>query len=213
MAAFGSVALYTAYYMGEAKLEASALYIVVGALAAVWAVVFGALLLTMERKYVRTFFLTMTGGEFSMNIFLDNVGNDELRADIFTNNQELWRPIRPEVEAWLRLRFKIWKRDKPAWFTEALRRSIPADMLTLCNARGSSIHNASVAQRPSLSLGVYMPASLTRVAAEAEAESSDSDSETSVSESAVEAQPAHIAGMKGESAVHSVGSGATLRVG
>jgi hypothetical protein len=33
VAAFGSVALYAAYYVGEAKLEASTLYIVVGALA------------------------------------------------------------------------------------------------------------------------------------------------------------------------------------
>jgi hypothetical protein len=154
VAAFGSVALYAAYYVGEAKLEASTLYSVVGALAAVWAVSFGVLLLTMERKYARTFFSTQTGGEFIMNQFLDNAGNDELRAEIFTKNQEPWRPMRPQVQTWLRARFNIWKREKPAWFTDALRRSIPADMLPPRDARGSSIHDASLAQRLSLSLGV-----------------------------------------------------------
>jgi hypothetical protein len=105
---FGSVALYTACYVGEAKLEASLLYIVVCALAAVCAVSFGALLLTMERKYMRTFFFfTETGCEFVMNHFLDNAGNDKLRALIFYHNQELWRPIRPQVQTWLRTRFMI----------------------------------------------------------------------------------------------------------
>ena len=106
VAAFGSVALYAAYYVGEAKLEASTLYIVVGALAAVWAVSFGVLLLTLERKYVRTFFSTETGREFIMNHFLNNAGNDEVRVGIFTYNQALWRPIRPQVEAWLHSGFR-----------------------------------------------------------------------------------------------------------
>jgi hypothetical protein len=157
VAAFGSVALYAAYYVGKAKLEASTLYIVVGALAAVWAVAFGVLLLTMERKYVRTFFSTETGGHNAMTHFLDNAGDDELCTQIFFKNQELWRPIRPQVQTWLRARFKIWKRGKPAWFTDALRRSIPTGMLPPRDARGSSVHDASLAQRLSLSLGVHVP--------------------------------------------------------
>ena len=186
VAAFGSVALYAAYYVGEAKLEASTLYIVVGALAAVWAVAFGVLLLMMERKYVRTFFSTETGCEFVMNHFRDNAGNDEVRVEIFNSNQELWRPIRPQVEAWLRARFTIWKREKPAWFTDALRRSIPTDMLPPRDARGSSVHDASLAQRLSLSLGVHVPAmTLPQVVplGATDLEASDSDN------SADEAQP------------------------
>jgi hypothetical protein len=83
----------------------------------------------MERKYARTFFSTETGGQYLMNHFLDNAGNDELREQIFSYNQALWRPIRPQVAAWMSSRFEIWKREKPAWFTDALRRSIPTDML------------------------------------------------------------------------------------
>ena len=122
MAALGSVALYTAYYVGEAKVAAITLYTVVGTIAAVWAISFGVMLLTMDRKYVRTFFSTQTGSDAVMATFLDdddgdNDGNEERRARIFFKNQELWRPIRPQVQAWLRSRFKVWRRTKPAWFT------------------------------------------------------------------------------------------------
>ncbi len=191
VAAFGSVALYAAFYVGEAKLEATMMYIVVGALAAVWAVSFGVLLLTMDRKYVRTFFSTETGNEHAMNQFLTNAGNDELRVEIFTNNQALWRPIRPQVEAWIGARFKIWKREKPAWFTEALRRSIPTDMLPPRDARGSSVHDASLAQRLSLSLGLRVPAAEgTQVMPLGAPDSkTQGDSESSDSEADSEVQP------------------------
>ena len=191
VAAFGSVALYAAYYVGEAKLEASTLYVVVGALAAVWAVSFGVLLLTIDHKYVRTFFSTETGNEHAMNQFLNNAGNDEVRVEIFNNNQALWRPIRPQVAAWVGARFKIWKREKPAWFTEALRRSIPTDMLPPRDARGSSVHDASLAQRLSLSLGVRVPAAeRTQVMPLGAPDSkTQGDIESSDSEADSEAQP------------------------
>ena len=167
MAALGSVALYTAYHVGEAKVATITLYAVVGTLAAVWAIAFGAMLLTMDRKYVRTFFSTQAGHHSVMEHFLDNDGdnngNQERRARIFYVNEELWRPIRPQVQAWLRSRFKVWRRTKPAWFTAALLASVPTEMLPprdaawLANVQGgrvSTIHEdgASLTQR--LSLGV-----------------------------------------------------------
>ena len=91
VAAFASVALYAAFYVGEAKLEATTLHAFVSMLTAVSIISFGVLLLTtrMERKYVRTFFSTQTGGEYAMGLFLDNDDNDELRAEVFWYNQEL----------------------------------------------------------------------------------------------------------------------------
>ena len=192
-AAFASVALYAAFYVGEAKLEAATLYAVVGTLTAVSIVSFGVLLLTMERKYVRTFFSAQTGGEYVMSHFLDNDGNDEQQARVFYTNQELWRPIRPQVQAWLHSRFRTWRRTKPAWFTDALVACIPTDMLPVRDAkrlsaqapggRRSTVHDAdaSLTQRMSVSLGVSTtPAvALAQVAPldPAEADVSDSDSE------------------------------------
>ena len=195
IAAFASVALYVALYVGEATLEATTLYAFVSTLTAVSIVSFGVLLLTMERKYVRTFFSTQTGGEFVMSLFLDNDGNDEQQARVFWYNQELWRPIRPQVQAWLRSRFKTWRQNKPAWFTDALVACIPTDMLPVRDAkrlsaqapggRRSTVHDAdaSLTQRMSVSLGVSTtPAvALAQVApldpAEAEVLDSESDSE------------------------------------
>ncbi len=54
VAAFASVTLYTAFYVGEARLEATTLYVFVSTLTTVSIISFGVLLLTMERKFVRT---------------------------------------------------------------------------------------------------------------------------------------------------------------
>jgi hypothetical protein len=206
VAAFASVALYTAFYVGETKLEATTLYAFVSMLTAVSIVSFGIRLLTIERKYVRTFFSAQTGGEFAMSYFLDNDGNDELRAQIFWYNQELWRPIRPQVQAWLRSRFRTWRQTKPAWFTDALVACIPTDMLPVRDAkrlsaqapggRRSTVHDAgaSLVRHLSVSLGVsttpaVAPAQVAPVGpAEAEAEVPDSDSDSE------KPQPPHEAG-------------------
>ncbi len=169
----------------------------VGTLTAVWAISYGILLLTMDRKYVSTFFSTQTGRDCVMNYFLHNDGNDESRAWIFFSNQELWRPIRAQVLAWVRLRFRIWKQTNPAWFTQALIASIPTDMLPPRDAnrleaqaqaqgrRHSSIHDpdASLARRLTVTLGVDSAAvavALNQVAplqGPAAAGASDSDTE------------------------------------
>jgi hypothetical protein len=205
LAAFGSAALYTVYYVGEARLAATTLFAVVGTLTAVWAISYGILLLTTDRKYVSTFFSTQTGRDCVMNYFLHNHGNDELRAQIFFCNQELWRPIRPQVQAWVRLRFKIWKQTNPAWFTQALMAGIPTEMLpprdskrleAQAQAQGrrhSSIHDpdASLARRLTVTLGINLAAqsaaavALNQVAPlqgpaaaeDPDSESSDSDTE------------------------------------
>jgi hypothetical protein len=207
VAAFASVALYAAFYVGEAKLEATTLYAFVGTLTAVSIVSFGVLLLTIERKYVRTFFFTQTGSEYVMKHFLDNDGNDELRALIFWYNEELWRPIRPQVQVWLRSRFRTWRRTKPAWFTDALVASIPTDMLPVRDAKRLSaqapggrrltVHDADVSltQRMSVALGASTtPAvALAQVAPldPAEAEVSDSDSDSGSDLEAEMAPPPH----------------------
>ena len=211
VAALGSVALYTAYYVGEAKVAAITLYAVVGTIAAVWVISFGAMLLTMDRKYVRTFFSTQTGRDVVMATFVDNDGdndgNEERRTRIFYVNEELWRPIRPQVQAWLRSRFKVWRRTKPAWFTAALLASIPTEMLpprdaarlaTAQGGRRSTIHDdgASLASRlsfgmpsesatestPAVAGNQVMPEGAAEPVEASDSEISDSDSEAGDSE-------------------------------
>jgi hypothetical protein len=216
--AFAAVALYEAVYIGEAKLAASVLYAVVGALTAVWAVSFGVLLFSMERKFARTFFSTLTGRNFVMNRFLDNPSDDELRAQIFYNNQELWRPIRGQVQAWLRSRYPAWREETPAWFTPVLIASIPTDMLPTRLARRLSklaggaprttIHDrgASLARRlsslsPAIAQNQVAAAPEgTAAAAASRTDSESSDSESESADSEAETQLQHEAGAAGDSA-------------
>jgi hypothetical protein len=216
VAAFASVALYAACYVGEAKLAASTLYAVVGTLVAVWALSFGVLLLTMERKYVRTFFSTKTGCERVMSHFLD-ADSDELRAEIFECNEEMWRPIRAQVQAWVRSRFKSWKRERPAWFTDATCASIPTDLLTPRDARRlikqagglrTTIHRASLSHSlslrllrsagvhaaPAVTLSRVMPTGRDTAAAEPASGASSSDSE---SDSESESEPESLSSNSG----------------
>ena len=229
MAASASVALYTAFYAGEAKLGASILYAIVGALVAVWMLAFGVMLQTMEPKYRHTFVSTQSGRDYVMGIFRDNAGNEELRAQIFVFNEELWRPIRLQVLAWARSRFHAWKQERPAWFTEALCSHIPTDFIPVRDARRLSklapggqrttLHDASLAQRLSLSLGVHAPPAVplhqvvpTGEADASESHGSDSDESESTApadargtaeaaESDAETQPPHSAGPEGASAL------------
>jgi hypothetical protein len=170
----------------------------------------------MDRKYVRTFFSTQAGHHSVMEHFLDNDGdndgNQERRARIFYVNKELWRPIRPQVQAWLRSRFKVWRRTKPAWFTAVLLASIPTEMLpprdaarlaTAQGGRRSTIHDdgASLASRLSLAVpsesaaqstpavagNQVMPQGAAEPAEASDSEISDTDSDSEAGDS--EARP------------------------
>jgi hypothetical protein len=113
------------------------------------------------------------------------------------------------VQAWLRSRFKVWRRTKPAWFTAALLASIPTDMLpprdaarlaTAQGGRRSTIHDdgASLASRlsfgmPSESAAESTPGparnQVTPQGAAEPAEASDSEISDSDLEADSEARP------------------------
>jgi hypothetical protein len=115
----------------------------------------------------------------------------------------------PEVEAWLRLRFRTWKREQPAWFTEVLQSCIPTDMLPPRDAkrlesqaqahgvrRRTTIHDAdaSLVQRLSLSLGVQAPPAAHTAVGPSQivpvGEPEDSRAESSDSEAELQLEPA-----------------------
>ena len=52
-----------------------------------------------------------------------------MKADVFTNHESHWAPIREKVEAWVRAGWKNWEQDKPEWFTDAFKASVPTDMI------------------------------------------------------------------------------------
>ncbi|GMI17330.1 hypothetical protein TrLO_g702 [Triparma laevis f. longispina] len=59
--------------------------------------------------------------------FLD--GNDVMKAEVFTNNESHWTPIRDKVEAWVKAGWKDWKVEKPEWFTDDWKAIVPEEMI------------------------------------------------------------------------------------
>ena len=49
--------------------------------------------------------------------------------NLFHTNEALWAPLRDEVRAWVRSRYASWVRESPSWFTPAIVKHIPDDLL------------------------------------------------------------------------------------
>ena len=109
----------------------------------------------MKCKYRATFFSANTGYQLSQSLFLDYEGDDLIRLEIFDAQPRHWKSIAPQVQTWTRESWATWEETKPEWWTEALKRSIPAEFLPLNVAKG--------AQRPS-TLGDVQRASTKKFA-------------------------------------------------
>jgi hypothetical protein len=105
------------------------LIVSVATLIAVWAISAAGLLLTIERKYVRTFVSSQTGCAFACSIFLDHEGNDTMRIKIFFCNEQHWRSIRDRVRQWVHNVYALWEQLRPAWFNDNLQARIPDDIM------------------------------------------------------------------------------------
>ena len=77
-------------------------------------------------QYRKTFFTNETGGQMKRRLFLE--GNKVMKADIMTNNKAYWSPIRSKVKAWVKEGWATWEEEKPEWFTDKWKASVPEDM-------------------------------------------------------------------------------------
>ena len=55
-------------------------------------------------------------------------GTDVMKALIFTHNKSYWMPISVKVEAWVKGGWAKWEEEKPDWFTDQWKVSVPEDM-------------------------------------------------------------------------------------
>ena len=111
------------------KIDTFTLFALILTLSAVWAVAFAGLLLTMNRKYIRTFVSLQTGCAYVQSQFIDHPGNDERRIAIFLFNERQWRSIRDLVRQWALGAYAMWLQLSPAWFTSAVRSLMPDDFI------------------------------------------------------------------------------------
>ena len=111
----------------------------VGAMSGAWVLTFGLFLLVMKKEYRRTFFTTLTGKEFIMNIFLKNK-DDKAKGVILGKNKRLWKSIRGEVKEWVFGNWWRWEEEKSEWMTESWIAKVPDDFIPKeAKARAKSI--------------------------------------------------------------------------
>ena len=55
-------------------------------------------------------------------------GDDVMKAEVFTNTERHWSAIRDKVEAWVKEGWATWEEEKPDWFTDKWKASVPEDM-------------------------------------------------------------------------------------
>ena len=77
-------------------------------------------------QYRHTFLSIETGGQSNRRRFLE--GTDILKAQVFTVHKSIWSPISDKVEAWVKEGWATWEEEKPDWFTDHWKASVPEDM-------------------------------------------------------------------------------------
>ena len=118
-----------------ASAQSSAPWFTVGSL---WALVatlefffvlfFALFVLSINKRYIRTFFTTTTSKQFFVSHFLD-AKHDQSKLYIFTLHPSYYKSVREDVKLWVAANYNKWNEEKPEWFTDRVKASIPLDMI------------------------------------------------------------------------------------
>ncbi len=104
------------------------LWYLFGALELSFVLFFAIFISTIRKKYIATFFTTVTAKEFNVRNYCEAT-TDQARSDVFGLHPSYYSSIRGEVKDWVRENWIDWIEENPEWFTSRLRAQIPADMI------------------------------------------------------------------------------------
>ena len=118
-------------------------------------ILFSVFFMSIDKKYLGTFFSTLRAKDLSMKRFL-NSELDEVKADaVFRNNRCYWKEIEDEVEQWARDNWKRWMEENPDWLDENMKSSIPTEMIPILEDR-KEVKELQEKRRRSSLLGVEL---------------------------------------------------------
>ena len=112
-----------------ALLDVASLWSLLVALEVMFGLFFTIFVLSINKKYIATFFSTMTAKEFSIQSFRSDASSDQTKIQILDLHPSYYASIRGEVKAWVEENYNGWVEENPDWFTERVRASIPRDMI------------------------------------------------------------------------------------
>ena len=92
----------------------------------IWLILTFIFLCTIDVGYLRTFFGTKTGPQYTCELYL-TTNDSRLKFDaVFTNRIEYTKSIHEEVKVWLGANIDRWNRERPDWFNIEM---IPDELL------------------------------------------------------------------------------------
>ena len=94
-------------------------------------VLVGAFFALINREYRHTFVSAKTGGQMLRRVSLE--GDDVSKSQVFKKHRALWKPIEENVKAWVKAGWKQWGEEKPEWFTDAFKVSVPEAWIPITN--------------------------------------------------------------------------------
>ncbi len=122
---------------------------IVSLLSGAWFASFAAILLLMEREYLRTFISTQTGNEWAVSFFLTG-DTDVLRLKPLRLNKQKWKKIEAELREFVEENWERWEEEEPDWFTEVWKSRVPDDWLPPAELRRMKTAGGGERRRSSL---------------------------------------------------------------
>jgi hypothetical protein len=101
--------------------------------------------LNIERKYWHTFWSMQRSKDMSMSYFLEGE-NDKMKIEVFGSSRHHWVSIEGEIKKWVELNWAKWEEEKPDWFTDVRKASVPEEFIPADGdaRKRESIRRASV---------------------------------------------------------------------
>ncbi|GMI51818.1 hypothetical protein TeGR_g9198 [Tetraparma gracilis] len=154
--------MYNTYAEDEEKIDSGVVWAVAGGVVGLWAVLYAVLFgFVMVPKHRKTFWDGKAGWRNTQGYFLDSQ-DDQIRVKIFDNNRMQWAELDGEIGAWLEDKWDEWNADEPEWFNDAIRESIPDDLLPR-RARGTARKKRGSASKSIMDAIVRRPSQISAV--------------------------------------------------
>ena len=128
LTSFVAVYLYSVLGASGSVASVASLWYLVCSLELAFVLFFAIFLLSINKKYIGTFFATVTGKHFTAQRFRE-AGGDRAKNHVFAMHPAFYAAFRGEVKLWVGENFNKWNEEKPEWFNERLMANIPSDMI------------------------------------------------------------------------------------
>jgi hypothetical protein len=107
---------------------------------------FAVFLLSMERKYMSTFYSLQRGKDVTVKNFMEGEDDAAKASYTFQMSKHHWKSIEEEVKAWVEANWDRWEENKPDWLDDAMRARVPVKYIPADGdaRRRESVRRASV---------------------------------------------------------------------